>query len=99
MVERVVFHKKRFENFNCVVPHNQFGDTTCPGKHFDFGVLLTDLCSHDKKKKSEHWADKFYKYLVNERHIIIHDKRFDDPISRGELFALLSQIVGYKERM
>jgi N-acetylmuramoyl-L-alanine amidase len=40
----------------------------------------------------EHWAQKHYDALIS-KGIIIHDKRFDDKITRGELFALLNQIL------
>lgn len=39
----------------------------------------------------EHWAEKPYRQLKN-KGILIHEKRFDDNITRGEVFALLNQI-------
>lgn len=40
-----------------------------------------------------HWAQAAYDSL-NKKGITIHETRFDDPITRGEVFALLDQIVG-----
>jgi len=42
-----------------------------------------------------HWAEGFWKSL-NDAGIRIHEKRFEDPIRRGELFALLDQVVNKK---
>jgi C1A family cysteine protease len=42
-----------------------------------------------------HWAEKYFYYL-NKEGIIIHDKRFDEPITRGEVMALLARMKGYK---
>ena len=40
-----------------------------------------------------HWAEQYWKQL-NSRGITITEKRYDDPITRGELFALLSRLLG-----
>lgn len=42
--------------------------------------------------KEEHWAEKPYVKLVNSG-IVINERRFDDNVKRGELFAILSQFV------
>jgi len=42
--------------------------------------------------EKEHWAEKHYNSLM-EKGIVIHEKRFDDAITRGELFALLDRII------
>lgn len=42
--------------------------------------------------EKEHWAEKHYNSL-NNKGIVIHEKRFDDAITRGELFALLDRII------
>ena len=43
-----------------------------------------------------HWAEKYYNYLI-QKGIVINEKRFDDKISRGEVFALMARQLGYKE--
>lgn len=39
-----------------------------------------------------HWAQSSYDYLIS-RGIIIHEARFDDKVTRGEIFSLLAQLV------
>jgi N-acetylmuramoyl-L-alanine amidase len=45
---------------------------------------------------NEHWAHKYYEYL-KDKGIDISETRFDDSVTRGELFVLLARILGYKE--
>jgi len=42
---------------------------------------------------AEHWAEPYFKRLTETYGIKISDKRFDDPISRGEIFVLLSRMM------
>jgi len=42
--------------------------------------------------EKEHWAEKHYQSLLA-KSIVINEKRFDDKISRGEIFALLDRII------
>lgn len=51
----------------------------------------------EKGPAPEHWAEKFYRYLVEEKGIEITEKRFDDKATRGELFAMCAKILGYKD--
>ena len=46
-------------------------------------------------KHQPHWAEPYYKYLTDNG-ITIHEKRFDDRMTRGEVFALLARMKGYK---
>jgi hypothetical protein len=41
---------------------------------------------------STHWAEKPYNSLIK-KGIVIHEKRFDDSVKRGEIFSLLDQII------
>lgn len=43
-----------------------------------------------------HWAEKYYYYL-NKKGIIIHDRDFDEPITRGEAMALFARMEGYND--
>lgn len=47
-------------------------------------------------RKQDHWAERYYRYL-NDKGIVIHDRRFDEPATRGDVMALLARIQGYKE--
>lgn len=40
----------------------------------------------------EHWAEKHYNSL-NAKGIKVSEKRFDDAITRGEVFALLDRLT------
>ena len=40
----------------------------------------------------EYWAQKYYDSLIA-KGVEINETRFDDPITRGEVFALLDGIV------
>lgn len=42
------------------------------------------------QKQEPHWGEEPYSYLL--ARIVIHEKRFDDKISRAETFALLAQL-------
>ncbi|WP_129599470.1 peptidoglycan recognition protein family protein [Anaerophilus nitritogenes] len=46
----------------------------------------------EMNKPQPHWAEEHFKSL-NGKGIKIHEKRYDDTITRGEVFALLDQIV------
>ena len=50
----------------------------------------------EKLQNPPHWAQKYYDFLTIDKRITINDKRFDDVITRGEVFALLARILGYK---
>jgi N-acetylmuramoyl-L-alanine amidase len=54
-------------------------------------VNITDVKT-STYEKNLHWAQGHYNYLRS-RGILIHEDRFDDKITRGELFALLAQII------
>ena len=47
--------------------------------------------------KKEHWAKKHFEYLTKEKGLTIHEERFDDTITRGEMFAMLARVMGYDE--
>jgi N-acetylmuramoyl-L-alanine amidase len=41
---------------------------------------------------AEHWAEEHWQSL-NAAGVTVHEKRFDDPITRGETFALLERML------
>ena len=53
-----------------------------------------DYVIMDKKtnEKKEHWAEESWKNL-KEKGIDLHEKRFDEPMTRGEVFALLDRVL------
>lgn len=44
------------------------------------------------KEEKPNWAQKHYDSLIK-KGVVINETRFDDPITRGELFALLDRII------
>ena len=63
-----------------------------------YGVVITDQYTFVKfgrlrmlqpKQEKPHWAEDPHSYLS--QRIVVHEKRFDDKITRGETFALLAQ--------
>lgn len=52
---------------------------------------ITDI-KYTDTQTTEHWAQGPFDYLKS-RGIIIHETSFDDKITRGEMFALLAQVV------
>ena len=68
----------------------------------DLDVAYNDYPSIINKKvedmdDSKHWAQKYYDFLVKDKGIVIHETRFDDGLTRGEMFALMARMMGYKE--
>ena len=45
-----------------------------------------------KSQKNEHWGEEFWKHC-NDNGLTIHEKRFDDNITRAEMFALCSRLL------
>jgi peptidoglycan LD-endopeptidase CwlK len=67
--------------------------------HFEYSERLNFSEIRSGKRPSYfnvHWAEKHYKNLI-EKGIIIHEKRYDDFITRGEVFALIDRLTGGKD--
>lgn len=74
------------------------GGKWAPSK--DYGLKLLKYVNEIRNTKAvgkmenqkEHWAEKAFKNL-NDKGIEIHERRFDEPITRGELFSLLDRVL------
>lgn len=88
LIERLQINKTRFPNLKRIVGHREVGKTTCPGKNFKLPIIVPELIP-------EHWAQKAFDEL-NVKGIKINETRFDDKITRGEIFVLLNQIIKEK---
>lgn len=53
--------------------------------------MVNNLGLKLKNEKPVHWAEKSYQSLIS-KGIVINERRFDDGIKRGEIFALLDQL-------
>jgi len=99
LVKRIQDNIPRFKNFKCVVPHKQFTETECPGKYFPLTEVLSVLNKIEVVKvvnvvdpgKPETYDTIFDS--LNKEGIVLHEKRFDDPVKRGELFAVVWQLM------
>lgn len=56
-------------------------------------IICTLLGAKYATESPVHWAEDSYTYL-NNNGVKINEKRYNDPITRGEVFVLLAQIVG-----
>lgn len=71
-----------------------------------YGVVETEMFSSftafgrlkvfPPKQEKPHWAEEPYTYLS--QRIVIHEKRFNEPATRGEVFALLAQVVSLLDK-
>ncbi|CDZ74887.1 N-acetylmuramoyl-L-alanine amidase [Peptoniphilus sp. ING2-D1G] len=73
------------------------GGKWAPGKDYGYKLLnyISEIRSIKVEKKveeKEHWAEKYWKDLSS-KGIEIHEERFDDFMTRGEVFALLDRII------
>ena len=55
-------------------------------------TAVADFYRLEKRKSRPHWAQEHYDNLVK-KGIVIHETRFDDAITRGEVFALMDRII------
>jgi N-acetylmuramoyl-L-alanine amidase len=78
-------------------PHQFFSPNKkyCPAwilKNWGWNGFLDRYAEYKKSTMvKQHWAEPFYRSL-NEKGIIINERRFDDNITRGEVMALLDKI-------
>lgn len=70
--------------------------------HREAQAICNGLCNYlgidntpvveSKPVEAHHWADDAYSYL-QKCGLVLHEKRFDDTITRGECFSILAQIA------
>lgn len=71
-------------------------DPNYPYKLIDI-IENYNLDSYDREvieEMQEHWAEKHWK-SVNDKGIVVHEKRFDEPITRGEMMALVDRLTDW----
>ena len=79
-----------------VVPHKRWSGKNCPAytlQHWDSYIKSIEEYYKEITEKP-HWAEQ-YKFNLEKKKkgIVIHEERYDDPITRGEVFALLDRII------
>lgn len=94
-----LLHERKW-GIDRVKQHYDWSGKNCPRILRDTGrwpeFLSRVKAELTKLNNPPHWAQKYYDYLIS-KGIVIHDKRFDDTITRGEVFALMARLMGYKE--
>lgn len=77
-----------------VVPHKHWSGKNCPAytlQHWD--KYIKDIEKYYIEiTKEPHWAEK-HKLSLENKGIKINDTRYDDYMTRGEVFALLDRII------
>lgn len=69
-----------------IVKHSNLNKTLCPA-NLDFTSIVERV-----EGEGEHWAEKHYQSLKR-KGVAIHERRFDDKITRGEVFAILDRLT------
>jgi N-acetyl-anhydromuramyl-L-alanine amidase AmpD len=88
-IELMMWILKRYPEIK-IHTHRDVGKTECPGKNFDVDIIFRALAGNVVEK--EHWAEEYYNYLTKEVGLTIHEKRYDDKVTRGEQFALMARM-------
>lgn len=85
------------ENKGTIILHRQMDNSkSCPGNKFDYEKFINEVINLvEEKNKEPHWA-KIHKDNLEAKGIVIHEERYDDFITRGEVFALLDRITENK---
>jgi len=69
------------------------GRWAVPGTTYGQSILkLYDELTAFTAAQPAHWAEPAWEAL-NKAGIVVHEKRFDEPMTRGEAFSLLAQII------
>ncbi|GKX29630.1 hypothetical protein SH1V18_21100 [Vallitalea longa] len=78
--------------------HQDWTGKYCPavllkeGRWEQFVRGCFSIFEEKKNIEKEHWAKTYYQQLID-RGMVIHEERLDDPITRGELFAILCRML------
>ncbi len=75
--------------------HGDYANKTCPGTNFPSEALLARA---KEIAETDHWAEEHFEGLneaFEKIEVKIHQRRFDDPITRGEQFATLNNLRKY----
>ena len=89
--------KEIFNSFEImqVLGHSDVGPTQCPAfdvTPFQNMLLEWNKAQYEDTESPEHWAQLAFDQLLN-RGVTIHETRFNDPMTRGETFSLLLNVL------
>ena len=88
LVDTIVEIRSRYGKL-AIEPHNKYADKSCPGDMFPLDEVIRMV----EEKENVHWAEASFQQLINNG-IELDERRFDDNITRGEVFALLNKALG-----
>jgi len=96
----------RYSNMPCVITEFAFLDSddrfiidTNEELKLEAEAIYKGICDYFGVKVNqtqEHWAEKYYQYLIS-KGITIYERRFDDVATRGDMFAMIARSLGCKE--
>ena len=73
--------------------HRDNSSKTCPGTSLDKNTMIRRAKDMDNKvKEKPHWGEKHFDSL-NKKGIKVSEKRFDDFMTRAEVFALIDRLT------
>ena len=84
-------YKEEAKQMKDPVWHDRYAKAITKGICEYFGISVKFGVEKEDGYK-EHWGEKYYQSLLK-KGIEINDRRFDDVITRGEVFALLDRIL------
>lgn len=85
-----IYELKKVYPIGEIVPHKRYSQTECCGKNCSVGRIMQEY-DQIMKMNLPHWAEKSIEFLKGVG-IQINEKRFDDNMTRGELFAILERV-------
>lgn len=82
------------KGIEAVKKHKDWSGKNCPRLLIPRWNSFIDMIEAELKKlqQNDHWAEKHFQSL-QKKGIHIHEKRFNDQITRGEVFALLDRLI------
>ena len=86
LYKRLDFYRSLYGSIK-IEGHNEWSTKSCPGKLFPLDEVKAAF-----KVEGKHWADKPYNYL-RENWLGSLEKRYDDTMTRAEVFSLLARIL------
>jgi hypothetical protein len=73
--------------------HNQMDKSkSCPGDKLDYNEYMQEVINMVESNNQPHWA-KVHRDNLKAKGITIHEERYNDYITRGEMFALNDRIT------
>ena len=86
-------------NTNDYIQFNEPFELLMEGLAIAKGILahlgIVNIITTKTEEPKEHWSEQFYQKLINDG-FVVKEKRFDDNVTRGEMFCMIAQEKNYK---